>query len=94
MGNAAQSGGGALNYIMMAVAAVFIVMLFISGRGDKKRAAEMQTMVNSLKKDDKVVIFGGIVGTIVGFKDETVEVKISENNKMTVLKSGIVRVLK
>ncbi|MDR0292060.1 MAG: preprotein translocase subunit YajC [Elusimicrobium sp.] len=94
MENAASAGGGALNFILMAVAAVFIIMLFVSGRGDKKRAEAMKEMVSNLKKDDKVVIFGGIVGTVTGFKDDTVEIKISENNKMTVLKSGIVRVLK
>ena len=32
----------------------------------------------------------GIIGTVVGFKDEALEVKVAENVKLTVLKNAVV----
>ena len=37
---------------------------------------------------------GGIVGTVAGFNDQIIEVKVSENTKFSVLPSGIVSVYK
>ncbi|ACC98119.1 Pre-protein translocase subunit YajC [Elusimicrobium minutum Pei191] len=89
----AAGGGSALNLIMIFVAALFLIMMVMSSRGDKKRAQVQREMIDALKKDDKVVIFGGIVGTIAGFKDDMVEVKLSETNKITVLKTSIVKAI-
>lgn len=87
--NTAAQGGGSGMFFFLIIAAMFIFILF-SGRGQKKREAERQARINALQKGDEVVIPGGIVGTVVGFKDNAVEVKIAENVKLTVLKSGIV----
>ena len=69
--------------------AMFVFFLF-TGRGQKKREMERQAKVNALQKGDGVILPGGIVGTVAGFKDNAIEVKIAENVKITVLKSGIV----
>lgn len=87
--NTAAQGGGSGMFMFLIIAAMFIFILF-SGRGQKKREAERQAKLSALQKGDEVVIPGGIVGTVVGFKDNAVEVKIAENVKLTVLKSGIV----
>lgn len=77
---------------LLLIAAMFLFVLF-TGRGQKKREQERQARVNALEKGDKVVITGGIIGTVAGFKDNAIEVKIAENVKITVLKSGIAGVL-
>ena len=87
--NAAAQGGGANLFLMLFFAAAIIFML-MSGRGQKKREEERQAKIAALQKGDQVVIPGGIIGTVVGFKDNTLEVKIAENVKITILKSGIV----
>ncbi|WP_424244769.1 preprotein translocase subunit YajC [Elusimicrobium posterum] len=91
METAATGGSGGI--MLIAVMAVFLIMMVMSGRGEKKRAQAQKEMQEALKKDDKIVITGGIIGTVTGFKDDAVEIKISENNKLTVLRSGIVKVL-
>lgn len=88
MENAAQ-GGGANLFLMLLFGAMIIFML-ISGRSQKKREQERQARIEALQKGDQVVIGGGIVGTIVGFKDNSLEVKLADNVKVTILKSGIV----
>ncbi len=86
--NTAQAGSGNLFFMLMII--IIMVMIFWSGRGQKKREIERQAKVDALQKGDEIVLPGGVVGTVVGFKDNAVEVKVAENVKLTVLKSGIV----
>ena len=87
MNTAAQGGGNLFLMFFFFVAIIFVMM---SGRGQKKREQEHQAKVAALQKGDQVIIQGGIIGTVVGFKDNTLEVKVAENIKFTILKSGIV----
>ena len=91
--NTAGSGMSSTGF-MLAIIVFFIVMIMMSSRGQKKREAEHQKQVRALQKGDKVVLIGGIIGTVVGFNKEILEVKVSENTKISVLPSGIVSVIK
>jgi len=88
MNTAAQSGGGGL--IIWAMLVIFFIWLLLSGNSQKKREQERQNKVAALQKGDQVILQNGIVATVVGFHDNTLEVKIAENVKITILKSGIV----
>ena len=90
----AAGGGLSSGGFMLAIMVFFIVMIMLSSRSQKKRDAEHAKQVKALQKGDTVVLLGGIIGTIVGFNQEILEVKISENTKISVLPSGIVSVLK
>ncbi len=79
-------------FFFLIIAAMFIFILF-SGRGQKKREEQRMAQVNALQKGDGVILPGGVIGTVAGFKDNALEVKIAENVKITVLKSGIVGVV-
>ena len=81
------------NFLFLLIAFVVVMMVF-SMRGQKKREQQRLTVIKSLQKGDKVILLGGVIGTIVGFKDNLFEVKISENTKVTVLENGIVDVFK
>ena len=87
--NTAAQGGGA-NLFLMLFFAVAIIFMLMSGKGQKKREQEHQAKVAALQKGDQIVIQGGIIGTVVGFKDNTLEVKIAEGMKINILKSGVV----
>ena len=90
----AASGGMSGNSIILAMAVFLIIMMVLTSRSQKKRDAERSKQISALQKGDKVVLLGGIIGTIVGFNQEVLEVKVSENTKFSVLPSGIVSVLK
>ena len=91
MNTAAQGGGASFfNLLIMFVAIYIIIMMFTSSKGQKKREQDRQAKLASLQKGDQVILQGGIIGTIVGFKDNALEIKVAENVKLTVLKSGIV----
>lgn len=81
--------GGGMFFWLLLLAFGFVV-IFLPARSQKKREQELLTKVNALQKGDQVIIPGGIIGTVAGFKDNAIEVKIAENVKLTVLKTAIV----
>ncbi len=88
MQTAAQGSGMGFFWMLFLLIAIFWVWLPM--RNDKKRKEAHQAKADALQKGDQIIIQGGIIGTVVGFKDEAVEVKVADNVKLTVLKSGIV----
>ena len=70
--------------------AMIFVMIWLQTRSQKKQEQERMAKVNALQKGDCVVLASGIVGTVAGFKDNAIEVKVAENMKLTVLKTAIV----
>ena len=71
---------------------VFYVFMF---RGQGKKRKQTEKMIQGLKKNDRVVTIGGIVGTVVATKDDEVVVRVDEssNIKMTFVRHSIQRVL-
>ena len=62
----AAGGMGSSMFILIAMLAV---MYFIMIRPENKRKKEAEQMRSSVKKGDKVVTIGGIVGVVVDVKD-------------------------
>ena len=58
--------GGSTIFMLVAMLAVFYFMLI---RPENKRKKEAEQMRSSVKKGDKVVTIGGIVGVVVDVKD-------------------------
>ena len=70
------------------------VMYFLLIRPQKKEQQTLATMQKNLKKNDDVVTYGGIHGTVVNVKEETVTLRADENVRLEVDKSAIVRRVK
>ena len=52
-------------------------------------------MVNSLKRGDEVITSGGIIGTVERvMEDDRIEVNLSDNVKVQIIKSTITSLLK
>ena len=59
---------------------IFVIFYFFLIRPQQKKVKDHKAMVEALKRGDKVITSGGIVGTVERVIDnEKVEVKISEN---------------
>ena len=74
-------------FILLAFA---FIVIFLPARSQKKREQELMSKINALQKGDQIIIPGGIIGTVAGFKDNALEVKVAENVKLTVLKTAVV----
>ena len=68
---------------------IFIIFYFFLIRPQQKKVKEHKLMVESLKRGDKVITTGGIVGTVERVIDnEKVEVNISENVNVEIVRSS------
>ena len=87
-----MSGSGIGQFIPLIL--IFIIFYFFLIRPQQKKAKEHKLMVENLKRGDKVVTTGGIVGTIERVVDnDKVEVIISENVKVEIIKSTGIQAL-
>ncbi len=91
---AAAGQGFGVNGMFLVVIVFLAVFMFLSSRSQKKREDEQRKAISALEKGDKVILMGGIVGTVAGFNDQIIEVKVAENTKFSVLPNGIVSILK
>lgn len=75
---------------------MLIVMFWIMSSGRRKEQKRFQEMLNALKRNDRVLTIGGIVGTVVEVRDDVVILKVDETNnvKMQFLRSAIKEVLR
>ena len=71
---------------MVILIAIFYFLLY---RPQQQQRKKHQEFINSLKKGDKVVTSGGIIGEIKGIDEKTVNLKVAEGTMIKVLKSAI-----
>ena len=89
-----QPSGAAFLPIAMMVALVAFMLL--SARSQKKREKrEREEMYARLKKNDRILTVGGVIGTLISVKDDEVVLKVDEssNTKMTFIRSSVQRIL-
>ena len=67
---------------------IFVIFYFFLIRPQQKKVKEHKLMVENLKRGDKVITSGGIIGTVERIIDnEKVEVAISDDVKVEVIRS-------
>ena len=73
---------------------IFVIFYFFLIRPQQKKVKEHKLMVENLKRGDKVITSGGIIGTveriIVG---DNAEISITDNVKVEVIKSTGIQAL-
>jgi preprotein translocase subunit YajC len=87
-----MSGSGIGQFIPLIL--IFVIFYFFLIRPQQKKVKEHKLMVENLKRGDKVITSGGIVGSIERVIDnDKVEVLISENVIVEVIKSTGIQAL-
>ncbi len=92
----AIGGGGAGSAIaqFLPLVLIFAIMYFLLIRPQQKKAKEHRGMVAALRRGDKVVTAGGIVGKVTKVMEGAeVEVEIATGVKVVVIKSTIAQVM-
>ena len=99
-GAAGAQGQGAApandgSFIFMMIIPLILVMLFFSifsQRREKKRRAQM---LGGMKKHDTVRTIGGVIGSVVEIKPETVVLKVDEssNTRMTFAREAVQQII-
>lgn len=70
------------------------IIYFLMIRPQSKERKKRAEMISAVKKNDRVVTIGGIIGTVAMVKDNEVTLKVDESNntKITFTKSAISQV--
>lgn len=84
------SDGALINLLFLA--ALFFVFYFFIIRPQTKRQKEIQNKVEGMKKGDKVVTNGGIIGHLNSDDGETVLLEVDNGVKIRFQKASIVDV--
>ncbi|MEM8569438.1 MAG: preprotein translocase subunit YajC [Pseudomonadota bacterium] len=72
---------------------IFLIMYFLMIRPQQKKVKEHKLMVEALRRGDQVVTSGGMIGKITKVTDGELEVEISPNVKVKVVRATITQVL-
>jgi preprotein translocase subunit YajC len=70
---------------------ILVIFYFLLIRPQQKRQRQLQKTIDNLKKGDRIVTAGGIIGTITSIQNDYVVIKVGDNDgtKMEILKSAI-----
>lgn len=75
---------------------LFALFYFLIIRPQRREQARRQEMLGALKKNDRVVTIGGIIGSVANLSQDgkEVTVKVDDNTRLKMLRSSIQNVLK
>ncbi len=81
-----MSNSGIAQFIPLIL--IFVIFYFFLIRPQQKKVKEHKLMVGNLKRGDKVVTSGGLIGTVERvMENDRAEIEISENVKVEIVKS-------
>jgi preprotein translocase subunit YajC len=82
-------------FSMFPLLAIFVVFYFLLLRPQRREQASKESMLAALKKNDKVVTIGGMIGTVANISADGQEVtlKVDDNTRIRMIRSSVQRVL-
>ena len=92
---AGGAAGGGFDFVQLApLVLIFVVFYFLLIRPQQKKAKDHRAMLSTLRRGDRVVTGGGIIGTVSKVQgEEEVVVELAEGVRVRVVRSTIQSVL-
>jgi preprotein translocase subunit YajC len=93
---AQAAGGGSTDMLMQIapLALIFVVFYFFLIRPQQQKAKTQRSMLDAIRRGDRVVTGGGIIGTVSKVvNNDEVQIDIAENVRVRVVRSTISQVL-
>lgn len=94
---AADAGQPNLMNMLWPFLIIGLLFYFLMIRPEKRKRAEVARMQDELKKNDRIVTIGGIMGVVVNAQKESHEVTIrvddNNNTRIRIVRSAISRVV-
>ena len=90
---AAPSGTAAFLFNALPLVLVFVIFWVLMIRPQQRRLREHQAMIAAVKKGDRVVTGGGLLGRVTKVNEREVEVELAQGVKVQALKSTLTQVI-
>ena len=90
---AAPSGGASFFIQTIPLVLVFVIFYFLMIRPQQRRMKEHQAQIAAVKKGDRVVTGGGLVGKVTKVGDTEVEVELAQGIRVQAVKSTLTQVV-
>lgn len=84
-----QTGGASGMLGLLPFVLMFLVLYFLLIFPQQRKQKRHMELLANLKKGDRVVTSGGIHGSIVGFKERVLVLKVDDKVKIEVEKSAV-----
>ena len=89
-----SAGAGGTTGFMLMMGAIFVVMYFFMFRPQQKKMKQHREMIAAVRRGDRVLTGGGIVGTVTKVLNDTeLQVEIAEGVRVKVARATISEVL-
>ena len=92
--DAEMSGGQMFIATLLQMSPILImvlVMYFLMIRPERKRRKKEKAMLDALKRGDRICTIGGIYGTIMDIKDDTITLAVGRDNMSMVVARWSIR---
>ena len=89
----APSGGASFFIQTIPLVLIFVIFYMLLIRPQQKRMKEHQAEIAAVKKGDRVVTGGGLIGRVTKVGDSEVEVELAPNIRVQALKSTLSQVV-
>lgn len=91
---AAGGGGSDILIQILPLVLIFVVFYFLLIRPQQKKAKEHKEMLTKLRRGDRIVTGGGIIGTVAKAPEgDELQVEIAENVRVKVMRGTISAVI-
>ena len=90
---AAPSAGASFFIQTIPLVLVFVIFWFLLIRPQQKRMREHQAQINAVKKGDRVITGGGLIGKVIKVTDSEVEVELAQGVRVMAVKSTLTQVV-
>ena len=81
--DAAPQGNPLMNMLVIMVPMI-VLFYFLLIRPQRKQEAKRRAMIDSLKKNDRILTNGGLYGTVANVMDEEISIRIDDNRDVKV----------
>src|SRR5690625_2796322 len=87
---ASGAGGGDVLVSLLPIILIFVVFYFLLIRPQQKKVKQHRAMIEAVRRGDRVVTSGGILGTITKVvSDSELEVEIAQGTRVRVVRQTI-----
>jgi preprotein translocase subunit YajC len=82
-------GGSAWMSLLVPMIFMFAIFYFLLIRPQQKKAKEHKALLDNLKKGDRIITSGGMIGTIINIDDQIVNVEIADRVRIEMARPSI-----